>query len=163
MGRTYRFADRIPAGMIKLPFGFGMSYSAFSYDDLVVSVYDPGASAVHVTFTVANVGLFSPAREVVQLYVRTPAVPGLITPVLQLRSFTVMQLSAGGAPTQVTLTLPVPGAFTTTQVDGSTTLTGGSYAVFVGGGQPVPGGTPCSNVLQGAVTLPPMTVSGPMW
>jgi beta-glucosidase len=156
VGRTYRFADRIPAGLVKLPFGFGLSYSSFQYGALAVA-YAPGASAVNVTFTVANVGSFSPAREVVQLYIRVPSVPGLVTPTLQLRSFTAVTLSAGDAPTQVSLPLPFPGAFTTTLVDGSYMVTGGSYAVFVGGGQPVPSGSPNGNVLMGSVTLPPMT------
>ena len=154
VGRTYRYADRIPPAMIKLPFGLGLSYSTFSYSSLVVDVYVPGAAAINVTLTVANVGTFSPAREVVQLYIRPPSVPGLVTPTLQLRGFTVVALSTGDAPTQVALSLPVPSAFTTTQADGSYVVTGGTYSIFVGGGQP--GASPNGNTLQGAVTLPPM-------
>ena len=160
VGRTYRFADRIPAGMVKLPFGYGLSYSTFAYGGLAVGAYAPGANAINVSFTVANEGAFSPAREVAQLYLRPPSVAGLITPTLQLRGFTVVTLAAGDAPTLVTLSLPFPAAFATTREDGSSAVTGGDYAVFVGGGQPVPGGSPNGNVLQGAVTLPPMAVGG---
>jgi len=160
VGRTYRFADRIPAGMVKLPFGFGLSYATFSYGALAVGAFAPGAATINVTFSVANAGGFSPAREVAQLYVRPPPVAGLVTPTLQLRGFTVLTLSAGAAPTLVTLALPFPGAFTTTQLDGSYAVTGGEYQLFVGGGQPVPGGSPNGNVLQGAVTLPPMALGG---
>ena len=160
VGRTYRFADRIPEGMVKLPFGFGLSYSTFAYNGLTVGAYAPGVRAINATFQVANVGAFSPAREVVQLYLRPPTVPGLVTPTLQLRGFTVVALATGDAPTQVTLSLPFPAAFATTREDGSSAVSGGVYEVFVGGGQPVPGGSPNGNVLQGAVTLPPMAVGG---
>ena len=154
VGRTYRFADRVPAGLIKKPFGFGLSYTAFRYSGLVVGGFTPGAALVNVSFLVQNVGAFSPAREVVQAYVAVPGVAGLATPVLQLRAFAVVALAAGAPPTPVTLALPFPAAFLTTAEDGSAGVTGGAYGVHVGGGQPIPGGGP-SNFLSGEVTLPP--------
>ena len=155
VGRTYRFADRVPAGLIKRPFGFGLSFAAFQYSGLAVGAYVPGAALVNVSFSVQNVGAFPlPAREVVQAYVAVPGVAGLATPVLQLRAFAVVELAAGAPPTPITLALPFPGAFLTTAEDGSAGVTGGAYGVHVGGGQPIPGGGP-SNFLSGVLTLPP--------
>lgn len=161
VGRTYRFADRIPPGMVKLPFGMGLSFSRFQYSGLVVGEYTPGVTtAITVSFALENTGGFSPAREVAQVYLKPPTLAGLITPTLQLRGFTVVTLSSGEAPTQVTISLPFPQAFTTTLEDGSYTVMGGAYTLFVGGGQPIPGGSPNGNTLQATIILPATSVEG---
>jgi len=153
VGRTYRFADRIPAGLIRRRFGFGLSYTTFTYAGLAAAVN--ADASVTLTFNVSNAGAFPLAREVVQAYVAVPAVPGLVTPLRALRAFAVVELAAHAAPTPVTLTLPYPAAFLTTGADGAAAVTGGDYAIAVGGHQPDdPDGEAQSNTLTTVVTLP---------
>jgi len=154
VGRTYRYADRIPPEFVNLQFGFGLSYSRFLYAGLSAE-RRAGDGAVIVNFTVANVGAFPVAREVVQLYVRVPRVAGLATPTLNLRAFAVLELDTAEPPTAVSFTLPWPDAFTTTAADGSTAVSGGQYALFVSGHQPDDAlGAAQSNVVTTAITLP---------
>ncbi len=153
VGRTYRFADRIPDALVKYKFGFGLSYARFEYAELAATVGADGA--VNVTFTVRNLGGFSLAREVCQLYVSVPAVAGLATPVLALRGFAVQELAAGAPATHVAMTLP-NGAFVTTDAEGGVAVTGGSYQLYVSGHQPNDAmGEAQSNTLTTAVALPP--------
>jgi beta-glucosidase len=150
IGRTYRFAEYIPQGMIKHHFGFGLSYSSFTYSGLQLVELSDGS--INVTFAVANVGSFSPAREVSQVYVQVPQIDGLITPTIQLRGFDVVSLSSGNEPTSVTIQLPFPKAFATTMKNGSSIVTGGEYTVYVSGHQPNDiEGSLQSNVLKGVV------------
>lgn len=67
-GRTYRFLNSTPA----YPFGFGLSYSCFSYSGLSLSserLY-PGQD-VEIKFWISNVGHVD-ADEVVQVYLQYP-------------------------------------------------------------------------------------------
>jgi beta-glucosidase-like glycosyl hydrolase len=152
VGRTYRFADRIPEGLVKAQFGFGLSYSRFTYSALAATVL--ANSSVSVSVTVANSGGFSPAREVVQLYVSVPSVAGLVTPLRALRGFSVATL-ASGAPQTLSFVLAYPDAFLTTAVDGSRAVTGGVYAIAVSGHQEDDAlGAAQSNVVKTTVALP---------
>ena len=154
VGRTYRFADRIPPGLVKMEFGFGLSYSSFTYSALAATVLANGSVAVSVA--VANTGTFSPAREVVQVYVSVPVVPGLATPLRALRAFAVATLTAGAQPQTLDFLLAYPDAFLTTAADGSRAVTGGSYAIAVSGHQEDDAlGAAQSNVVKTQVALPP--------
>ena len=152
VGRTYRFADKIPRGLIKMQFGFGLSFSAFTYAGLAATVLSN--NSVSVSVTVSNTGAFSPAREVVQLYVSVPSVAGLVTPLRALRGFQIATLVAG-SPQTLSFLLAYPDAFMTTQLDGSRGVTGGAYAIAVSGHQEDDAnGASQSNVVKTTVTLP---------
>ena len=76
------------------PFGFGLSYTEFGYENLVVSApaFSKGGS-VEVSVTVRNKGKFQ-GREVVQLYIRD--LFGSITrPVKELKGFELIDLAPG--------------------------------------------------------------------
>ena len=109
------------------PFGFGLSYTRFAFDDLRVTSPDAGAH-VFVDATVTNVGSRTGA-DVVQLYVGDP--PSTGEPPHQLRAFGRVMLNPG-QQTRVRLTLDA-GAFshwderTRTQV-----APRGRYELFVG-------------------------------
>jgi len=78
------------------PFGYGLSYTSFSFSDLTVQ-QGPGHSAT-VTCTVKNVG----DREgavVAQLYVGFPKIEEGDEPPLQLKGFTKADLKAGESKT----------------------------------------------------------------
>jgi beta-glucosidase len=82
------------------PFGYGLSYTTFSFSNLHVGSLTAGGAAT-VTATVTNTGSRSGA-DVAQLYVADPAASG--QPPLQLEGFQRVSLAAG-ASTTVTFTL----------------------------------------------------------
>jgi beta-glucosidase len=85
------------------PFGFGLSYTTFSFSDIHVSPsgYD-GTQPVNVTFTVTNTGSMAGA-EVAQLYVGEKNAP-VPRPVRELKGFQKVLLKPGQSK-KVTLPL----------------------------------------------------------
>lgn len=85
------------------PFGYGLSYTAFSYSD--ISLSSPtlkGNKPLTASVTVTNTGK-STGKEVVQLYIRD--VVGSVTrPVKELKGFQKIELKAGESKT-VTFTI----------------------------------------------------------
>lgn len=159
IGRTYRFADKIPKELIKMQFGFGISYSTFSYASLTATIL--ANNSVSVSVVVTNTGTFSPAREVVQVYVSVPSVAGLVTPLRALRGFQIATL-ASGSPQSVSFLLAYPDAFLTTALDGSRSVTGGAYAIAVSGHQEDDAnGATQSNVVKTTVAIPSTRKVGP--
>jgi beta-glucosidase len=85
------------------PFGYGLSYTTFSYSDPVVSATEiPADGSLTVTCTVTNTGSVA-GEEVAQLYIRDH-VASLIRPVRELRGFQKFSLKPGESR-QVSFTL----------------------------------------------------------
>ena len=79
---------------VAYPFGHGLTYTTFGYDDLSATVRGEGASAaVDVTVRVTNTGSRDGA-EVVQVYVGDPEA-SVLRPVRELRAFHKVRLAAG--------------------------------------------------------------------
>jgi len=80
------------------PFGYGLSYTSFSYGDLSVSKTNPkGNEKITASITVTNNGKYD-GEEVVQLYIRD--VVGSITrPLKELKGFQKINLKAGESRT----------------------------------------------------------------
>jgi len=78
-------------------FGFGLSYTSFSFANLSVSVpeYDENGLQVTVSVTVKNDGPVA-GSEVAQLYMTYPDI-GMTTPVYQLKGFAKAKDVAPGA------------------------------------------------------------------
>lgn len=98
----YRFYD-LKAIEPLFPFGHGLSYTTFSYEDITldIGVIAPGSHCtVHVT--VRNTGAVA-GKEIVQVYIR-PVQPGLKRPIRELKAFAKVHLRPGEAKT-VTLAL----------------------------------------------------------
>jgi beta-glucosidase len=110
------------------PFGFGLSYTTFSFSDLnVTPSLSPGDSAT-VTVDVTNTGSVAGANTV-QAYVGDPASVG--EPPEQLKGFDKVSL-APGQSTQVTMTLG-PQSFSTWDTPSQSWVeTPGEYSVMVG-------------------------------
>jgi beta-glucosidase len=70
------------------PFGYGLSYTGFSYSDLKIDASD--ATAVNVGVTIKNTGKFT-GEEVAQLYIRD-RVAGIVRPVKELKGFKKIKL-----------------------------------------------------------------------
>lgn len=94
----YRFYDA--AGIdVAYPFGYGLSYTNFIYDDLEVIEEDKGNenASVRVSCTVRNSGSCA-GSEVVQLYV-APLDPGVIKAPQLLKGFAKVALEPGQGST----------------------------------------------------------------
>lgn len=74
------------------PFGFGLSYTRFAYDDLQVA----GGEPLVVTARVTNTGS-RPGTDVVQLYVGIPSSPGADQPPSQLKGAQRVRLAPGAS------------------------------------------------------------------
>ena len=78
------------------PFGFGLSYTTFTYSEPRLSAAEMAAtSQLEVTVTVTNTGT-RPGTEIVQLYVRD-LVGSVTRPVKELKGFQKVELGRGVA------------------------------------------------------------------
>ena len=126
--RTYRYFTGKPL----YPFGYGLSYTTFSYSDLSVPVQAVAAGEpVAADVTVTNTGK-SAGDEVVQLYLRFPPVKG--APRIALRGFQRIHLEPG-ASTKVHFDLKARDLGMVTE-DGNPIVAQGDYTISIGGGQP---------------------------
>ena len=86
---------------VSYPFGYGLSYTAFSYSKPAVKVAKDGT--VTATVTVTNTGSFA-GKEAVQLYVTAPD-GGLVKPACELRAFAKTRELKPGESQTLTLTV----------------------------------------------------------
>ena len=126
--RTYRYFRGKPL----YPFGYGLSYTTFSYSDLSLpqTAVKPG-DPVQADVTVTNTGKVA-GDEVVELYLKFPPVDG--APRIALRGFQRLHLDAG-ASEKVYFELKNRDLGMVT-VDGNPIIAGGEYTIDIGGGQP---------------------------
>ena len=114
------------------PFGYGLSYTTFSYSGLTVPNEAVNAGdSVAVEATVTNSGRVE-GDEVAQLYLSFPNEPG--APLRALRAFQRVHLSAG-ASQKVQFELK-PRDLSMVNAAGEPIIAEGDYTVSVGGGQP---------------------------
>jgi len=130
-GRTYRYFSGKPLW----PFGYGLSYTQFSYGPLAVNQSGTGAARrIHVATEVRNTGAVA-GDEVAQLYLNFPDDPG--APRVALRGFQRLSLKPGEART-ITFDL-APRDLSTVSLAGERRVLPGAYRVSVGSGQPETG------------------------
>lgn len=126
--RTYRYFRDTPL----YPFGFGLSYTSFAYNNLTMpkTAIEP-TDTLDPAVTVTNTGKRA-GDEVVQLYLTFPQIPG--APLRALRGFQRIHLEAGESR-QVTFHLQSRDLSMVTE-KGEVIVPQGSYTVSIGGGQP---------------------------
>ncbi|MGB6975225.1 MAG: glycoside hydrolase family 3 C-terminal domain-containing protein [Terracidiphilus sp.] len=126
--RTYRYFTGKPL----YPFGYGLSYTTFTYKDLSVPSGPVNAGdPVHASVTVMNTGKVA-GDEVVQLYLKFPPVAG--APRIALRGFRRIHLEPG-ASQQVQFDLKKRDLSMVTEF-GQPIIADGEYTLSIGGGQP---------------------------
>jgi beta-glucosidase len=127
-GRTYRYFTGTPLW----PFGYGLSYTQFSYAPLAVKTSGTGAARrVHVETQVRNSGAVA-GDEVAQLYLNFPDKPG--APRIALRG--LQRLSLGPGETRAISFDLTPRDLSSVTPEGDRRVLAGAYRVSVGSGQP---------------------------
>jgi beta-glucosidase len=128
-GRTYKFINGEPA----YPFGYGLSYTAFGYTDLLLSEQKVEAGlSVGVAVTVRNTGACA-GGEVVQLYLKDNDSKTRL-PCWQLVDFLHVELEPNESR-EVSFEIPARKMCVITD-DGRAVLEPGRFTVYAGGSQP---------------------------
>jgi beta-glucosidase len=144
--RTYRYFK----GEVLYPFGFGLSYSRFSYNAPEVnSTQVQAGSSVTVSAEVRNSGERE-GDEVAELYIRPPETA--VSPHVELEGFKRIHLRAGETQ-RVQFTLS-PRQLSEVDEKGERAVVSGDYAIFISGGQPGKE-TPAATIhISGTAALP---------
>jgi beta-glucosidase len=134
VGRTYRYMTEEPL----YPFGFGLSYSRFEYNDLKLDKTQlRQGEAVHATVTVRNIGEVA-SDEVVQLYL-TDVEASVRTPISALKGFRRIRLEPG-QHRDVLFTI-TPEMMSLVDENGDSRIEPGQFRVTIGGCSPGKRGT----------------------
>ncbi|WP_246205009.1 glycoside hydrolase family 3 C-terminal domain-containing protein [Altericroceibacterium indicum] len=147
-GRTYRYFEGKPV----YSFGYGLSYTDFTYAPLTITPSAQGAGqGLRVATEIRNSGSRE-GDEVAQLYLNFPDKPG--TPEIALRGFQRVTLKPGESR-KVVFDL-TPRDLSAVDLDGNRMVFTGNYTVSVGSAQPGSGLAFQSGSfsVQNAVALP---------
>ena len=128
-GRTYRFFEGSPL----FPFGFGLSYTSFRYQNLKTPNRAKPGDEVKLTVEVENDGKMA-GEEVVEVYVKSH---GQNSPIRSLAGFERIALRPKEQKT-VQMVLPAR-QFASSTSDGRWISNSGEFEVWVGGAQPSAG------------------------
>jgi beta-glucosidase len=131
------------------PFGYGLSYTKFSFSNLNVGAFNSGGRAT-VTATVTNTGSVAGA-DVAQLYVGDPAASQ--DPPHQLAGFQRVSLNPG-ASTTVSFPLTIHDLASWSSADNAWEAQAGSYSIAVGDSSaslPLTGSASLAHELTGQV------------
>lgn len=123
--RTYRYFN----GSVQYPFGFGLSYTQFSYDWKLTppEKYNAG-DTIRCSLNIKNTGKFD-ANELVQLYIQYPNLPRM--PLRELKAFKKIYIRKDQTE-MVTLTVPVDEFKKWDLEKGNWELYKGDYTLVIG-------------------------------
>ena len=127
-GRTYRYFKGEPL----YPFGYGLSYTSFAYENLKIQEKYNVGDTVKVLVNVKNTGKVA-GDEVAQLYVSNQN-SSLPVPIRSLKGFKRVYLLPG--ETKTIHFVMAPEAFSMIDQNNKQVILPGSYKISVGGGQP---------------------------
>lgn len=127
-GRTYRYFEDEPL----YPFGYGLSYTKFSYSDLKIEGKPNKTNPFTVSVTVTNSGAVA-GDEVVQLYI-TDEKGSTPRPIRQLEGFERIHLQKGESR-RVTFTID-PKQLSMINKKGKRVIEKGWFTIAIGGEQP---------------------------
>jgi beta-glucosidase len=129
VGRTYKYMDKEP----QYPFGYGLSYTKFSYSDISLNNDKPGRNEkFDLTVTVKNEGHVE-SDEVVQLYVTDVKAPVRV-PKYDLKGIRRIHLKPGESE-KISFTM-TPDMFTFINDEGEAQFEPGEFKLYIGGSLP---------------------------
>ncbi len=126
--RTYRYFK----GDVRYPFGYGLSYTTFSYSDISAPEVIKAGDQLKVTAKVTNSGKIA-GDEAVQLYVRHQG-RDVLVPNCALKGVQKVSLKSGETKS-VEFTLRAQD-LSIVDTEGNAIVSSGDVEIFVGGGQP---------------------------
>jgi beta-glucosidase len=144
-GRTYRYFN----GEALYPFGYGLSYTNFTYTDLKLPAAVAKGKNTTVSVQVTNTGKMN-GEEVVQLYVSNEN-KNIHAPLKALKGFQRIALEAGESKT-VTFNLTADDLSLVNE-EGKLYLPKGKLVISVGGGQPGVKNKMTSNVVSKMIAI----------
>ncbi len=124
--RTYRYMEK----KALYPFGYGLSYTEFTYSGLIYNQDQLTREGVDLAVTVKNTGKY-PGRETLQVYVKVDCEEA---PNAQLKAFKKIMLQPG-EEREVQLQLPLE-AFALYDDLGNRRVWDANYTIYIGGSQP---------------------------
>ncbi len=144
-GRTYRYFRKEPL----FEFGYGLSYTNFTYSNLNIPQSACPGEMVKVSVDVINSGKMA-GNEIVQLYLsnKTSSVP---VPIRTLKGFTKVFLQVGETKT-IEMTLQ-PKDFSIIDTLGNRIVEPGTFVISMGGGQPGQAAVALKTVVTGVMEL----------
>ena len=140
-GRTYRYFE----GEALYQFGYGLSYTTFKYDNLMVDKQCRSCETVDISVDVKNTGKLA-GDDVVQIYLSNldATVP---VPKYALVGFKRVNLQPGETRT-VSFSIP-SNAFSVINEENRRVIIPGRFGIFAGGGQPFTAkGVPAPGILK---------------
>lgn len=127
-GRTYRYFTGEPL----YPFGFGLSYTSFSYSDgSLISSHVKAGDPIEASVQIKNVGALD-GDETIEAYLIPKGEPG--APRLWLAGFRKIHLLRG--ETRAIRFVIDPRQMSIVAADGTRSIHGGQYELYLGGSQP---------------------------
>jgi beta-glucosidase len=127
-GKTYRFFNSEPL----YPFGYGLSYTTFKYDNLIIPEKVVAGENVTVMVTVTNTGKVA-GDEVVELYL-TDEKASTPRPIRQLEGFTRVTVKPGES--KVVAIKLEPRQFSIINNKSKRVIEPGYFTIAIGGKQP---------------------------
>lgn len=124
VGYRYYTTKNVP---VSYPFGYGMSYTTFKYNKLVVSKSSNGD--ITVTVDVKNIGRRS-GKEVVQAYVSAPG-KDMDKPARELKGFAKTNELQPGETESVTITIPYNSLASFNEKESCWQVEEGTYKVLI--------------------------------
>lgn len=127
---TYKSAYIDALNDPKFAFGYGLSYTTFSYSNLKIDKAKPTKTEiVKVSFTLTNTGKVA-GEEVAQLYIQDQ-IASVVRPVKELKDFAKVKLNAGESKTITFELTPAKLSFYKEKI--GWTIEPGDFKVMIGG------------------------------
>jgi beta-glucosidase len=127
--RTYRYFK----GEVRYPFGYGLSYTNYTYEEIENPEITETGKTIKVSATIKNTGKYD-GEEVVQLYLIHPEDANRRIPNCVLKGFERIYLKRGGSRT-ISFTLS-PEELALADEKGNLVQADGRVRIYIGGGQP---------------------------